>query len=141
MAVIAHSVAVTLDLRLSEREAVARRARGQGNSAGRATGRTYPQIVRDNVLTFINLVLFGLALALVLFGRWSDAFVSVGVVAINLLVGVVQEVRAKRMLDRIALLTRPTAIAVRDGRERAVEPLGDRCGRRAAHRTRRSSRC
>src|SRR5438067_9460189 len=122
MAVVAHSVGVTPDRGLSEREAVARRARGQGNAATRATGRTYPQIVRDNVLTFINLVLFGLALALVLFGRWSDALVSVGVVAINLLVGVVQEVRAKRMLDRIALLTRPTAIAVRDGLERAVDP-------------------
>jgi cation-transporting P-type ATPase E len=114
---------------LSEAEALTRRARGQGNVAGLSTGRTYAQILRGNVLTFINGVLFGLGLALVLLGRWSDALVSVGVVAINVLVSVVQEVRAKRMLDRIALLTRPTAAVIRDGQERIADPsevvLGD----------------
>ena len=64
-----------------------RRKWGQGNDAAPRKGRTYAQIVRENVLTFINIVLFGLGLALVLLGRWSDALVSVGVVAINLLVG------------------------------------------------------
>ena len=114
---------------LSEADALARRARGQGNSASLRTGRTYLQILRGNVLTFINGVLFGLGVALVLLGRWSDALVSVGVVAVNVLVSVVQEVRAKRMLDRIALLTRPTATVLRDGQERSIDPaevvLGD----------------
>ena len=115
---------VTLDLShgLSETEVAARRALGHGNSAELRTGRTYAQILRDNVFTFINFVLFGLGVALVLLGRWSDALVSVGVVSVNLLVGVIQEVRAKRMLDRIALLTRPTASVIRDGVERTLSP-------------------
>ena len=64
-----------------------------------------------------------------LLGRWSDALVSVGVVAVNVLVSVVQEVRAKRMLDHIALLTRPTATVLREDEQRSVDPaevvLGD----------------
>ena len=55
--------------------------------------------------------------------------VSVGIIITNMIVSVVQEMRAKRMLDRIALLTRPRATVVRDGQERVVPPeelvLGD----------------
>jgi magnesium-transporting ATPase (P-type) len=107
---------------LSEREAQARHAAGQGNAAPPPTSRTYGQIVRENVFTFINNVLFLLGLALVLVGRPLDALVSVGVIGINIAVSVVQEVRAKRTLDRIALLTRPAATVLRDGVERAVAP-------------------
>ena len=116
-------------LGLSEREAAQRRSRGLGNSLPPATGRTYREILRDNVVTFVNGVIFVLGLALVALGQWSDALVSVGVVTINVLVGLVQEVRAKRVLDRIALLTRPRARVIRDATEREVDPaevvLGD----------------
>jgi cation-transporting P-type ATPase E len=65
----------------------------------------------------------------VLVGRPLDAIVSVGVITVNTLVSVVQEVRAKRTLDHIALLTRPRARVMRDGRESEVGPeelvLGD----------------
>jgi len=87
-----------------------------------ATGRTYGQIVRENVLTFINTVIFLLCLALLALGQWSDALVSIGVIGVNVLVGLVQEVRAKRVLDRIAVLTRPKATVIRDGAEREIDP-------------------
>jgi len=83
---------------LSEREAAARRAAGQGNSAPPPTGRAYTQIIRENVFIIINNILFLLGLALVLVGRPLDAMVSVGVIAVNILVSVVQEIRAKRTL-------------------------------------------
>ena len=51
--------------------------------------------------------MFVLAIGLVLVGRPIDALLSVGVVMTNVIVGVVQEIRAKRTLDRISLLTRP----------------------------------
>jgi cation-transporting ATPase E len=114
---------------LSDREAAERRSRGLGNVMPPATGRTYREILRDNVFTFVNGVIFVMGLALVALGQWSDALVSVGVVTINVLVGLVQEVRAKRVLDRIALLTRPRARVMRDGAEREIDPadvvLGD----------------
>jgi cation-transporting ATPase E len=107
---------------LSDDEAARRRAGGHGNSAPPATSRTYLQIVRENVFTFINNVIFVLGVLLILVGRPMDALVSIGVIGTNILVSVVQEVRAKRTLDRIALLTRPTATLVRDGAERAAQP-------------------
>ncbi len=105
---------------LSENEVAARLAKGEGNTALPHTTRTYARIIRENVFTFINDALFILGIALILVGRPLDALVSVGVIMINIVVSIVQEVRAKQMLDHIALLTRPKAIAVRDGVEREV---------------------
>jgi cation-transporting ATPase E len=115
-------VAPTPAAGLTEAEAASRRAAGRGNTAPPATSRTYGQIVRENVFTFINNVIFVLGVLLILVGRPLDALVSLGVIGVNIAVSVVQEVRAKRMLDRIALLTRPMAALVRDGVERAVGP-------------------
>lgn len=107
---------------LSAAEVAARRARGLGNTPPPPTGRTYRQILRENVLTFINLYLFGLGAALILLGRLSDAVISTGVIVLNVLVSVVQEVRAKRTLDRVAVLNRPTATVVRDSRVQQIAP-------------------
>jgi cation-transporting ATPase E len=107
---------------LSEREVRDRRASGQGNAAPAPTSRTYRQIVAENVFTFINSCLFGLGIALALLGRPLDALISTGVIALNILVSVIQEIRAKRTLDRIALLTRPTATVIRDGQARTLPP-------------------
>jgi cation-transporting ATPase E len=114
---------------LSEAEVVARRQRGQGNDVRFETGRTYLQILRKNAFTFVNTVLFAIGIVLVLMGQWGDAVVTAGLVLLNVIVGVYQEGRAKRKLDQIALLNRPKATVIRDGREKAVDPgeivLGD----------------
>ena len=107
---------------LTSSEVQERRSRGLGNTARIKTSRSYFQIFLENTFTFINNVLFILGITLVLLGRASDALVSVGIITINILVSVVQEIRAKVTLDRIALLTRPTAIVVRDGQEQTIDP-------------------
>jgi cation-transporting P-type ATPase E len=114
---------------LSAAEVAERRARGEVNVAPPATGRSYRQIVLGNIFSFINNVFYVLCLMLLFLGRPFDAILSLGVVLANVVVSVFQEVRAKRKLDEIALLTRPTATVVRDGGERSVDPgeivLGD----------------
>ena len=114
---------------LSAAEVAERRARGEVNVAPPATGRSYRQIVLGNIFSFINNVFYVLCLMLLFLGRPFDAILSLGVVLANVVVSVFQEVRAKRKLDEIALLTRPTATVVRDGSERSVDPgeivLGD----------------
>jgi cation-transporting ATPase E len=107
---------------LSDAEADERRSRGLGNTAPPPTTRTYGAIVRENVFTFVNNVLFLLGAALVIVGRPFDALISLAVISTNIVVGIVQEVRAKQTLDRIALLTRPTAKVVREGAVREVGP-------------------
>ena len=107
---------------LTDEEAAARRARGEGNVAPPATGRSYWQILRENLFTFINITLFGLGFTLALLGRWLDAIVSTCVILTNVVVSVVQEVRAKQTLDKIALLTRPQVTLIRSGEEREAPP-------------------
>jgi cation-transporting P-type ATPase E len=114
---------------LSESEVLQRRQQGKGNNVKLETSRSYAQIVRQNVFTFINSVLFAIGIVLVLLGLYTDALLSVGIAMMNVVVGLVQEMRAKRTLDQIALLTRPKATVLRDGQEKVVDPteivLGD----------------
>lgn len=107
---------------LTSQEVIERRARGLGNRLPARTSRSYAQILAQNLFTFVNNVLFGLGIALVLLGRASDAIVSVLVILINVIVSVVQEIRAKQTLDRIAVLTRPKATVLRAGQEQNVDP-------------------
>jgi cation-transporting ATPase E len=86
------------------------------------TSRSYVQILRQNAFTFINNILFIIAIALIVMGRLDDAAVTGGVMLLNVVVGVVQEGRAKRQLDQIALLTRPKATVIRDGIEKSIDP-------------------
>ncbi len=107
---------------LSAREVDSQRAAGKGAVPPPPTGRTYIQIVREDVFTLINNLLFILCIALLLLGQISEAVVSAGAVLFNVVISVVQEIRAKRALDRIALLTRPRAAVIRDGQEQALDP-------------------
>ena len=107
---------------LTEAEVLDRRARGLANTPPPSTGRTYRQILTENVFTFVNVSLFVLGGALVLLGHPTDGLVSTGIITLNVLVSVVQEIRAKRTLDRVALLSRPKARVVRSGQEREAAP-------------------
>jgi cation-transporting ATPase E len=107
---------------LSSDEVATRKAAGKGTIMPPSTGRTYAQIVREDVFTLINNILFGLCIALLLLGQISEALVSAGTVLFNVIISVIQEVRAKRTLDHITLLTRPKATVMRDGREHSIDP-------------------
>lgn len=107
---------------LSQEEVAARRVQGLGNTMPVKSSRSYAQIVRENVFNPINNLLYLLGIALIALGKGSDALVSVGVVLLNVAVSVIQEVRAKRVLDQIALLTRPRTTVVRAGQEQSVDP-------------------
>ncbi|HEY7031171.1 MAG TPA: HAD-IC family P-type ATPase [Thermomicrobiales bacterium] len=107
---------------LTETDVRERRARGEGHRVKREASRTYAQIVRDNLVALINIALFAIGITLLVLGRYSDAIISAGLVLINVGVGMVQEIRAKRRLDQIALLTRPKATVRRDGTDRQVDP-------------------
>lgn len=107
---------------LTEQEVILRRKQGLGNNIDLTPSRTYAQIVQKNVFTFVNLVLFTIALLLVVFGSPADAITTAGLVFMNVMVGLVQEARAKRKLDQIALLSRPKVTVIRDGQEQEVDP-------------------
>ncbi len=107
---------------LTTAEADDRRRRGEANTAVGGTGRGYATILRTNVFSFFNTILFVIGVALLALGRYSDALVSVGLGLLNALISAVQEIRAKRKLDRLQLLDRTPVLVVRDGREVEVVP-------------------
>lgn len=103
---------------LSEEEA-ARRLAARGPLPGPPASRSYASIIRANLLNLPNGVLGFLGVVTVALGEIADALFLV-IVAANATIGSVQEIRAKRALERLAALVRPEARAVRDGRERAL---------------------
>src|SRR5919199_2715831 len=105
---------------LTESEARARRQRGEGNNTGAKTGRSYWDIIRANLFSLFNNILFAIGVALIALGRYNDALTSVGLGLINALISTVQEIRAKRQLDQIALLNTPKVTVVREGREHII---------------------
>jgi cation-transporting ATPase E len=107
---------------LSSSEAEARRRRGEGNRAASASSRSYARILRTNVFNFYNSILFVIGGALLALGRYSDAVISVSIGLLNAVISAVQEIRAKRQLDRLQLLGRSVVVVVRDGRDTEVLP-------------------
>ena len=99
---------------LTAAEVAERVALGEVNVADDRTSRTLIEIVRANVLTRFNAIL-GTMLGLVLvFGSPADGLFGIVLVA-NALIGIVQELRAKKTLDRLAVLNAPIARVVRGG--------------------------
>lgn len=114
---------------LSLDEVSRRRSAGQGNNVKLETSRSYWQIFRENIFTFINIVFFTISLVMLLLQRYGDAFLVVAIIGTGIVISVIQEIWAKRKLDEIALLNRPHATVIRDGQLYDVEPgeivLGD----------------
>src|SRR4051794_37912508 len=114
---------------LSSAEAARRQLAGEGNAYRSPTSRTYLEIVKDNSYPLINGPLLLVSAALISLGAVTEALLTGVPVFGNIAIGVVQGSRAKRQLDRVALLSQAPATVVRDGVERQVPPssvvLGD----------------
>jgi cation-transporting ATPase E len=110
---------VTPDQGLSDTQVAERVAAGRTNAVDTRTSRSLADIVRANVFTFFNGLLLSLFAVAIATGRWQNGLFG-GVVVANATIGIVQEVRAKRTLDRLALLNAPHARVVRDGSGRDV---------------------
>lgn len=107
---------------LTQQEVEERRQRGQGNHVRLGASRSYWSIARANLFTFFNNILFLIGLALIAMGQVLDAVTSVGLGLVIAIIGTLQEIWAKRKLDQIALLNRPTITVRRDGREHTLDP-------------------
>ncbi|HEY5222900.1 MAG TPA: HAD-IC family P-type ATPase [Microbacteriaceae bacterium] len=105
---MAEATGLTLD------EVAARQAAGHVNEVKQPTSRSVGDILRENVFTFFNAILTVCFVAVVLVGDLRDGFFY-GVVIVNALIGIVQELRAKFVLDRLALLAAPTSTVRRAG--------------------------
>ncbi|GAA3247526.1 HAD-IC family P-type ATPase [Pseudonocardia petroleophila] len=108
---------------LTTAEADARRRAGESNVAVSGTSRTYATILRTNVFSFYNSILFAIGITLLALGRYNDALISVGLGLVNAVISATQEIRAKRKLDGLQLLDRAVVVVVRDGADVEVLPV------------------
>nr|WP_306422966.1 HAD-IC family P-type ATPase [Paenarthrobacter aurescens] len=105
---------------LSAADVAERVAAGQSNAFVQDTSRSVWSIVRANVLTLFNGIILACFIVLFAIGRWQDALFGFSAIA-NAVIGSVQEYRAKRALDRLALLNAPHARVMRDGSEAEID--------------------
>jgi cation-transporting ATPase E len=103
-----------LSVGLTAAEVASRVAAGLGNSVPFTTSRSFLRILQANLFTLFNAIVGGSFVVLLVLGYWQDALFGFFIIA-NVLIGVVQEFRAKRTLDNLALLHSPRARVLRDG--------------------------
>ncbi|MEO9181495.1 MAG: HAD-IC family P-type ATPase, partial [Acidimicrobiales bacterium] len=99
---------------LTTAEVASRVAAGRANVVSTKGGRTLGQIVKANVLTRFNAILGSLFVVIVFVGPPQDGLFG-AVLIINTALGVVQELRARRVLNRLEILNAPTAHVIREG--------------------------
>lgn len=108
---------ITPDLEkgLSADQVQERYDKGYSNMPVVDSSNTIGHIIKSNVFTFFNLLFFLLAICVILVGSYSN-LMFMPVVIINIVIGIVQEIRAKRVIDKLTVLSAPHANVIRDGR-------------------------
>ena len=92
---------------------------GWKNDTTEPETRSVGSIIRKNLLTYFNLVFAVLTVLLIAAGSFKS-LTFLPVVLANLLIGVVQEIRAKKVLDELSVLNAPKALVIRDGKKREI---------------------
>ncbi|GAB2829535.1 HAD-IC family P-type ATPase [Alpinimonas psychrophila] len=100
---------------LTSAQVLERHRLGLTNHQNTDSSRSLTAILRANFLTLFNAVVGGSFLFLLFLGQWKDALFGFAVIA-NVLIGVIQEYRSKRMLDKLSLMNQPQARVRREGK-------------------------
>ena len=99
---------------LSEEQVAARVERGQINKQIDHISKSYKEIIHDNIFTLFNLINVVLAGFIIFIGSWKN-LLFMGVILSNIVIGILQEIRAKRVLDKLSLITQSSVKVKRNG--------------------------
>ena len=92
---------------------------GKDNRADVGTGLTTAEIIRSNTFTYFNFIFLVITILLCLVGSFRN-LTFLPIIIANTLIGIIQEIRAKRTLEKMSILNAPHAIVVRDGSQKQV---------------------
>lgn len=104
---------------LTEKEVEKLIEEGKSNLPIEAPSKTIKEIIRDNTLTYFNLVFLIIAILLIFVGSFRD-LTFLPIIIANTLIGIIQEIRSKKAIDELTMLNAPTATVVRDGKEKKI---------------------
>lgn len=108
---------------LTEEQVQERIEKGLHNGAGGIKTKSEKQIILENTFTFFNTVNIILAILVILVGSYKNVL-FMGVIISNALIGSIQEIRSKRIIDKLSLISAPKARVIRQGRVKSV-PVED----------------
>lgn len=104
---------------LSDEQAAHLYESGYGNTVLDPLTKTDEQIIKENVFTFFNMVFIILAFFLLLVGSFSN-MLFLGIVVVNTLIGIFQQLRSKRELSKLTIMAAPKAAVLRSGQWRKI---------------------
>ncbi len=93
------------------------------NKTKQGSSKSKLMIVITNIFTFFNMLILALAVWLMTIQAWSDLFFFV-IASCNAIIGIYQELKAKKTIDRLSLLSAPSAIVIRGGQKQEIN-VGD----------------
>lgn len=105
---------------LKEQEVKERIEAGYSNITDRGSTKSIGKIIFTNLFTVFNALNYAIGAWLISIGEWTQCFFLV-IITANLLIGIYQEIKAKKMIDQLSLLSAPTARVLRDGKETEIE--------------------
>lgn len=106
---------------LTSKEVAERVSAGKVNTNTDVKTKSIAQIIAEHSFTLFNIVNVLMALLVVVTGQYRNAL-FMSVVLANLVIGIVQEIRAKRMIDRLSLMTAQSVCVIRDGKDTFIKP-------------------
>ena len=92
---------------------------GKVNRAVNDQAKTAWQIIKENTFTYFNLIFLVLSILLVIVGEYKD-LTFLPVIIANMIIGIVQELRAKRVLDKLNVMNTTKIVVIRDGKEEVI---------------------
>ncbi len=104
---------------LTQEQVQAQKERGKQNLPPEKVSKSGKQIIKDNVCTLFNLFNLLIAIALALVGAWSN-MLFILIIVLNTLIGILQEFHAKRLVDKLSLLSAPTVQVIRDNKRSEI---------------------
>lgn len=107
------------EIGLTASQAAERKDNGYGNIPLEPPTKTVGEIIRTNLLTYFNIVFFALAACIIAVGSWND-LTFMPVVIANIFIGIIQELRSKRTLDKLSIINSPKGVVVRDSAYKTV---------------------
>ena len=105
---------------LSLEEVTARQKSGQGSSVAEPITKSKSKIIKENVFTLFNFLNFAIAVLLFLVGAYSN-MLFIAIIILNIVIGIMQELKAKKLVDELSILNRPYIKVRREGKEEEVE--------------------
>ncbi|MCD3245543.1 HAD-IC family P-type ATPase [Clostridium botulinum C] len=105
---------------LTNNEVVQRVSEGKVNNIPKVPSRTFKQILRANLFTSYNLLNAILAIAVLIAGSPKNAIFA-GVIIVNTLIGIFQEIRAKTILERLSVVNRKSVNVLREGKIKNID--------------------